>query len=187
MSAPHPIFQAGVWSSGALPSPCRGCGGVGWGGERGSRRRCRPASTHPPRGIKVALGQGLVIVGVRVREGPLSHDDAAREPAEQGKRESSQGAPGLRAGTPTRRRDSGSARSRDGGRGSEPRGSEGEARFPPTSHAHESAGCNRATTGARTPPLRSTGLASVPDRADNNRRGAFPRPLPVGPANQRAR
>lgn len=39
--------------------------------------------THPPGSIKVALGQGFVIIGIRIREGPLSHD-AGNEPAEQG-------------------------------------------------------------------------------------------------------
>lgn len=41
--------------------------------------------THPPGSIKVALGQGFVIIGIRIREGPLSHD-AGNEPAEQGEK-----------------------------------------------------------------------------------------------------
>lgn len=43
------------------------------------------SQTHPPGRIKVAFGQGFVKIGIRIREGPLSHD-AGSEPAEQGKK-----------------------------------------------------------------------------------------------------
>ena len=43
------------------------------------------SQTHPPSRIKVAFGQGFVIIGIRIREGPLRHD-ARNEPAEQGKK-----------------------------------------------------------------------------------------------------
>jgi hypothetical protein len=65
----------------------------GAGGERVGRQ----ASTHPPSRIKVVFGQRLVIIGIRIRKGPLSHD-AASEPAEQGK-ERSQGGLGPGVGT----------------------------------------------------------------------------------------
>lgn len=53
-----------------------------WGLEEGMQAGA--PQTHPPSRIKVAFGQGLVIVGIGVREGPLSHG-AGSEPAEQGK------------------------------------------------------------------------------------------------------
>ena len=43
------------------------------------------SQTHPPSRIKVAFGQGFVIISIRIREGPLRHD-ARNEPAEQGKK-----------------------------------------------------------------------------------------------------
>lgn len=43
------------------------------------------SQTHPPSRIKVAFGQGFVIIGIRIREGPLRHD-ARNKPAEQGKK-----------------------------------------------------------------------------------------------------
>lgn len=160
-----PISQTGVRSLEPLA----------WG--RGGRRG-RQASTHPPGGIEVAFGQGLVVIGIRIRKGPLSHD-AAGEPAEEGQ-ERSRVEPGLGAGTRSRRRarrqplprgrtpaHGGAARTRDGGgRGSQPRGKKG-ARFPPTSHAHE--------WGAQQtmwPALLFCGPRH-PRSADNNRLGAF--------------
>lgn len=139
------------------------------------RLRCRQASTHPPSRIKVAFGQRFVIIGIRIRKGPLSHD-AASEPAEQGK-EKSQAGLGLGAGTrlqalwqplPSRQPPVGSrsASARDSGRGSEPRGRKG-ARFSPTSHAHE---WGVLEDGAARTPLQQL---RKPRSADNNRRGAF--------------
>lgn len=43
------------------------------------------SQTHPPSRIKIAFGQGFVIIGIGIPEGPLSHD-AGSEPAEQGKK-----------------------------------------------------------------------------------------------------
>lgn len=147
-------------------------GGVGWGGEGSGPHR--PPSTHLPGGVEVAFGQGLVIIGVRIRKGPLSHD-AAGEPAEQGK-ERSRVVTGPRTQTQTRRQalrqplpsertpaHGGSARAQDGGRGSECRGMQG-ARFPPTSHGGE-CGTQAARTSLRRP--------GNPRAADHNRHGAF--------------
>jgi len=45
----------------------------------------RTKNQDPPGRIKVAFGQGFVKIGIRIREGPLSHD-AGSEPAEEGKK-----------------------------------------------------------------------------------------------------
>jgi hypothetical protein len=54
----------------------------GWGGGQVGRQG---PQTHPPSRIKVAFGQGFVIIGIRIREGPLSHG-AGSQPAEQGEK-----------------------------------------------------------------------------------------------------
>lgn len=51
----------------------------------GVRMQANISRTHPPCRIKVGFGQGFVIIGIRIRKGPLSHD-AGSEPAEQGKK-----------------------------------------------------------------------------------------------------
>lgn len=128
------IFGKGQMGVPIISEEVMSFGAPGLGKE--GRWRCRQASTHPPSRIKVVFGQRLVIIRVRIRKGPLSHD-AASEPAEQGK-ERSQAGPGLGAGTRLQAlwQPLSSKQPPAGSRCSEPRGRKG-ARFSPTSHAHE--------------------------------------------------
>lgn len=146
------------------------------------------AWTHPPSRVKVAFRQGFVIISIRIREGPLSHDDAGSKPAEQG-RERPQQEPKIGAGRraqrpapwqplPCERRPtrSGPARAQNGCRSSESLGRKG-ARFSPTS-----AGQTHSET-APTRLLRCLSRLADPQQ----QKWRIHRPLPVGSTNQSTR